>query len=102
MVEITITGSPVDGFNAAEIWGVTAEEHFIGRVFEQEDGWHYDLLSNVAEIGMSDERFTMEVERAKFTRVLRRPRTGSDKFLVLKSEFLSEGNLQRACPSDKN
>jgi hypothetical protein len=65
-VEITITGSHLDGFTAAELWCITEdEEHFIGRVFEQEDGWHYDLLSSVAELGISHNRFTMEVERAK-------------------------------------
>jgi len=37
-VEITITGSHLDGFTAAELWCITTdEEHFIGRVFEQED-----------------------------------------------------------------
>jgi len=34
-VEITITGSHLDGFTAAELWCITEdEEHFIGRVFE--------------------------------------------------------------------
>jgi hypothetical protein len=37
----------------------------IGRVFEQEDGWHYDLLSSVAEIGISHDRFVMEINTAK-------------------------------------
>jgi hypothetical protein len=47
-IKITITGNHVDGFTAAELWCVNEdEEHFIGRVFEQEDGWHYDLLSSV-------------------------------------------------------
>ena len=65
-VEITITGSHLDGFTAAELWCITSDkEHFIGRVFEREDGWHYDLMSSVAELGISHDRFIMEVESAK-------------------------------------
>jgi len=65
-VEITITGSHLDGFTAAELWCITQDDRYsLGRVFEQEDGWHYDLLSSVAELGISHDRFIMEIERAK-------------------------------------
>src|SRR5215831_16280777 len=65
-VEITITGSHLDGFTAAVLWCITQdEEHFIGRVFEQDDGWHYDLLSGGSRVGISHDRFILEIERAK-------------------------------------
>ncbi len=65
-VRITIAATVLDGFTAAELWCVTDDqEHYIGRVFEQEDGWHYDLPSSVADIGISHEQFIAEVERAK-------------------------------------
>jgi hypothetical protein len=39
------------------------QEHYIGRVFEKEDGWHYDLLSSVADLGISHDRFIVEWKR---------------------------------------
>ena len=65
-VEITITGNDADGFVAAELWRVTeAEVHFIGRVFEREDGWHYELPSSIDVVGMSHDSFIIEIGRAK-------------------------------------
>jgi hypothetical protein len=53
-VEITITGLHLDGFTAAELRCISdGQMYLMGQVFEQEDGWHYELSSSVAELGIS-------------------------------------------------
>jgi hypothetical protein len=65
-IEITITGNPVDGFTAAELSCITGHERrFVGRVFEREHGWHYEIVSTVSSLGISLERLVSEIDKAK-------------------------------------
>jgi hypothetical protein len=67
-IEITVTANHQEGFTAAELTCLFNEErHFIGRVFELQDGWHYELSSTVGKWGISAEQFIDDVERAKKT-----------------------------------
>jgi hypothetical protein len=65
-IEITVTANSVDGFTAAELTCISGDErHFLGRVFEREDGWHYETVMNENSFGILLEPLASDIDKAK-------------------------------------
>jgi hypothetical protein len=64
--KITVTGSHLDGFAAAELsWASPNTEVQIGRVFERPDGWKIELFADEAPLDVPLDEFVGHLQKAK-------------------------------------
>src|SRR5690349_2765768 len=63
---ITITGSHLDGFTAAELSWTTADgEWLLGRVYERPEGWAVEIFSDEVSREVPLEALVVHLEKAR-------------------------------------